>query len=70
MKGILTLAATGALVLAALDGIIPSMTVDAQSCVNMRARREFRMLSPQERTVFINAIRQLQSGPSPTAYDR
>ncbi|KAI9598695.1 hypothetical protein BDF19DRAFT_335435, partial [Syncephalis fuscata] len=33
-------------------------------------RREFRMLSQQERTNFINAIRQLQSGPAPTRYDQ
>ncbi|RKP09208.1 hypothetical protein THASP1DRAFT_14565, partial [Thamnocephalis sphaerospora] len=42
----------------------------AQGCASVRERREFRTFSEGERTTYINAIRQLQSGARPTAYDR
>jgi tyrosinase len=36
----------------------------------MCIRKEVRQLSAQERAAFLAAVKQLQSGPAPTAYDR
>ncbi|RKP10276.1 hypothetical protein THASP1DRAFT_2882, partial [Thamnocephalis sphaerospora] len=42
----------------------------APACTAIRRRREIRTLSKEERTMFVSAIRQLQSGPQPNEYDR
>ncbi|RKP09559.1 hypothetical protein THASP1DRAFT_14106, partial [Thamnocephalis sphaerospora] len=47
----------------------PGRVVPNQCPQGIRPRREIRKISAEERKVFLDAVRQLQYGPSPTRYD-